>query len=339
MSTFSFADGVLYLNTSASDVIALEAATGKQLWRKRVDMQTADGISSVLAVDDRLLVGASGASAELTGGEFRGYLAALDLRSGDVRWTSYTVPKTANGAGIFSSPSADLAARLAFGTTANNYGPPATDSSDAFVAFDLDTGEIKWKFQAVANDTFGGDPFDQDSPDHNFGANPVLYETEVSGQLTKLVAAGEKSGSIHAIRRDNGQRLWTRKLSMGSADGTWGVMANTTWSGKHVLVACNEGGPSTLYALAAATGDVVWQRPLTGSVWGRISVANGVGFVGNDNVLEAFDVDSGELLYSYKTDGTLAGVITVANGRVAFGDGLSWTNGKSGSTLTVLTVP
>ena len=55
---------------------------------------------------------------------------------------------------------------------------------------------------------------------------------------------------------------------MGSADGSRGVMNNTTWSGKHVLVACNEDEGSTLYALDGATGDIVWRRKLAGSVWG-----------------------------------------------------------------------
>ena len=87
-----------------------------------------------------------------------------------------------------------------------------------------------------------------------------------------------------------------------------------------------------------ATGDIVWQRKLEGLVWGRISVANGVGFIGNDNVLEAFDIETGALLYSYKNKG-LAGVITIANGRVVFGEGLAWASGQSGSKLTVLKVP
>ena len=181
-STLSFNDGVLYLNTHELYVVAIEAATGTEMWRRRADMQITDGYSSVVAVDGRLLVGAAGSNAELSGGKFRGYMAALDLKSGDALWTSYTVPETANGAGIFSSPSADVAARLAFGTTSNNYGPPATDTSDAFIAFDLDTGAIQWKYQAVANDTFDLQREDgATTQDLNFGANPVLYETEDRG--------------------------------------------------------------------------------------------------------------------------------------------------------------
>ncbi|HET8938313.1 MAG TPA: PQQ-binding-like beta-propeller repeat protein [Polyangiales bacterium] len=117
-------------------------------------------------------------------------------------------------------------------------------------------------------------------------------------------------------------------------------MNNTTWSGKSVLVACNERGPSTLFALDPATGDIVWQRKLKGSVWGRISVANGVGFVGNEDMLEAFDIETGAVIANYASPhGTLASVITIANGHVAFGDGLEWVNAKGGNTLTVLRLP
>lgn len=68
---------------------------------------------------------------------------------------SYMVSGDANGVGIFSSASADRAAKRAYGTTANNYGPPATDTSDAFTALDLESGELACKCQTVANDVFG----------------------------------------------------------------------------------------------------------------------------------------------------------------------------------------
>jgi hypothetical protein len=56
--------------------------------------------------------------------------------------------------------------------------------------------------------------------------------------------------------------------------------------------------------------------------------------------MEAFDVDTGALIKSFPSKGgTLAGGITVAHGRVAFGEGLSWSSGIAGSTLTVLALP
>jgi outer membrane protein assembly factor BamB len=108
-----------------------------------------------------------------------------------------------------------------------------------------------------------------------------------------------------------------------------------------MLFACNGGLASELFALDAATGDIAWQLALPdGEVYGRISVANGVGFVGSGTNLVIFDADSGALIKKVPSmGGTVAGTISIANGRVAYGEGLSWSNGLRGSTLTVLAAP
>src|SRR5262249_12924639 len=160
-----------------------------------------------------------------------------------------------------------------------------------------------------ADDTWG--PSAGRGPDADFGANPILYETVVNGVATQLVAAANKGGSAHAARRDDGKLVWTRTLCTGNSEGSRGIFVNTTWTGKHVLVACNEGEPSTLYALDGATGDLVWMRKLDALVWGRITVANGVGFAGVGKGLEVFDVDTGASIRRFESNGgTLAGTIT-----------------------------
>jgi outer membrane protein assembly factor BamB len=335
--SLSYADGKLYLNTTSGQVVAIDAATGDMLWSKQPDTQRADGTSSAIVAGDVVLVGGSSGGVELSTGQFRGYLAALNRMTGDVAWNTPTVPATAKGAAIWSTASADLAAGRAYASTGNNYGAPATDTSDSIIAFDLATGEIIWKNQRTANDTFslGGT-----GPDYDFGANPVLYETLVDGVMTQMVSAGAKSGAAHGLRRDTGEEVWTRSLCSGMANGSQGIFTNSTWTGKYMLFACNEGGPATLYALDGATGDIAWMRPLQGLVWGRMSVANGVGFVGTGTTLEVFDVDTGAVIKSFPSKGgTLAGTITIRNGRVAYGEGLSWSTGVRGSTLTVLAVP
>jgi outer membrane protein assembly factor BamB len=335
--SLAYAGGTLYLNANTAQVVALDAADGAQLWTKAPDSQRADGSSSAVVVGDYVLVGGSNGGLELSTGAFRGYLSALDRMTGEVAWTTHTVPTGAKGASIWSSVSADLASNRVYASTGNNYGAPATDTSDAIIAFDLATGEILWKNQRVENDTFGG--FGGGGPDYDFGANPVLYETMVDGVMTQLVSAGAKSGAAHAVRRDDGMLVWTRSLCTGTADGSRGIFVNSTWTGKYMLFACNEASSATLYALDGATGDVAWMRTLPGLVWGRMSVANGVGFVGTGTTLEVFDVDTGMVLKSVPSKGgTVAGTITIANGRVAFGEGLSWSSGVRGSTLTVLTV-
>jgi len=335
-ATLGYSDGMLYINDNGGQVVALNAADGKMLWTKQPDKQSSDGSSSVIPAGELLLIGGSNGVAELSGGgSFRGYLSALNRKTGDTVWTTYTVPENARGASLWSSASASLEEGLAFGGTGNNYGSPATDSSDAIVAFDLKTGAIKWKNQRVMNDMFGGGS----GPDSDFGANPVLYETMVNGQLTKLVADGAKGGSVCALRREDGMQVWTRNICRGTADGSSGIFTNFGWAGKDLIVACNEGGPATLYALNGATGEISWMRKLPGQVFGRTAFVNGVGFVGTGTKLEAFDVTTGAVINSFDAKGgTIASTITVANGRVTFGEGLSWSSGRRGSTLTVLAI-
>jgi outer membrane protein assembly factor BamB len=335
-SSLSYDNGILYLNDDDGKINAIDAMDGKVLWTMPADKQKSDGSSSAVVAGDVILIGGSNGGAELGGGQFRGYMSALDKRTGAIVWTTYTVPEGARGASIWSSPSADLAAGIAYGATGNNYGNPATDTSDAFIAFDLKTGAIKWKNQRVMNDTFGGGL----GPDADFGANPVLYETMVGGTLTKVIAAGNKGGQAHAIKRDDGSVLWQRNLCGGAADGSQGVFVNSTWTGKHLIVACNQGGPSTLYGLDGATGDIAWMRRLGGQVWGRISVANGVGFVGTGTNLEVIDVDTGMMIKTFPSKGgTVAGTISIANGRVAFGEGMTWSSARAGKIVTVLALP
>ena len=334
-STLGYADGTLFINDNGGKMVALSAADGKMLWSKAHDKQMTDGSSSAIPVGDVLLIGGSNGVAELSGGgTFRGYVSALNRMTGDILWTTYTVPENARGASFWSSLSASVEEGLVFGGSGNNYGSPATDTSDAIIAFDLKTGAIKWKNKRVMGETFGGGV----GPDSDFGANPVLYETMVAGQLTKLVADGAKGGTVHALRRDSGMLVWTRNLCRGSADGSQGIFTNFGWTGKDLIVACNEGGPATLYALNGATGEISWMRKLSGQVFGRTAFVHGVGFVGTGTSMEAFDVATGAVIKSWKAKGTIASTITVAHGRVAFGEGLSWSSGVRGSTLTVLAI-
>jgi polyvinyl alcohol dehydrogenase (cytochrome) len=335
--SMSYSDGMLYINTRGSKIVALNAADGAEAWSKSYHASAADGTSSPLVAGDVVLVGGSNGGIELGGGAFRGFLSAVDRKTGDTVWSTFTTPEGSNGASIWSSPSADVEAGVAYAGTGNNYGPPASDTSDSIIQFDLKTGTINYKYQATKDDAFslaGG------GPDYDFGANPVLYETMVDGELTKLAAAGDKGGVTHAIRRDTGKEVWSRSLGTGSADGGRGIFTNSTWTGKYMLFAINEGGPATLFALDGATGDIAWMRALEGQVWGRTAVANGVGFVGTGTNLEVFDVETGELIKSFPSNGgTVASTITVANGRVAFGEGLTWTSGIAGTMLTVLALP
>jgi outer membrane protein assembly factor BamB len=338
--SMAFDSGTLYLNTTSGAIVALDVATGMQKWSKTpMGNPGGDGSSSPVVAGNSVFIGGSDGAAEILGGRFRGYLAALDKTTGDGLWTSFTVPTGSAGASMWNSAAVDLAAQRVFGATGNNHGTPMTDTSDSFIAFDYATGDIKWKNQRTMGDTWSGG--DTVAPDADFGASPVLYDTMVGGVLTKLISAGQKIGDAHAVKRDDGMLLWTRKLctGMNTRDGKLGIFVNSAWSGKNMLFACNKEMTSQLFGLDGATGEIAWMTPLTGEVYGRISAANGVGFVGAGANLVVFDTDTGKIIKMVPSKGgTVAGTITIANGRVAYGEGLAWANGVSGRTLTVLKV-
>jgi polyvinyl alcohol dehydrogenase (cytochrome) len=343
--SLAYDSGMLYLYTARGTITALDAAGGMQKWSKGPKGNPGgDGSSSPVIAGNLLFIGGSNGGAEIIGGGFRGFLAAMDKMTGEGIWTSFTVPVGSSGASLWNSAAVDLAGGQVFGATGNNHGPPGTDSSDSIIGFDLMGGDIKWKNQRTMGDTWNGaaGTTDASPPDADFGASPVFYQVMIDGQMTKVVSAGQKIGAAHAVRAADGMMLWTRQLCMGqnTRDGKMGIFVNGAWSGKNMLFACNNAGKSTLFGLDGAKGDVVWMTPLDGEVYGRISNANGVGFVGAGRNLVVFDTDTGKIIKMFPSKGgTVAGTPSIANGRIAYGEGLTWANGVAGRTLTMLKVP
>jgi polyvinyl alcohol dehydrogenase (cytochrome) len=294
--------------------------------------------------------GLAGVSAPDRGRAFRGFAVAATL-GGSMAWKAFTVPEEATGAAIWSSMSIDVGEGRTYATTGNNYAEPATDTSDAFMAFDVEDGSVLWTNQRLAGDVW---PFGTGS-DLDFAANPILFEAQRGGVRTRLVAAGQKSGEIHVLDRErDGEEVCRRALSQGSATSQHGIFNNGAWDGEHLLFAANgaasdapgseppdspSSGQAVLFAIDPATCDIVWERQLPGRVMAPITVANGVGFVGADRRLQAFDTSTGEKLFDYLAPATIGSTPTVADGRVAFGAGMNWIGTSPGTFLVVLALP
>src|SRR3954469_7868953 len=83
----AYADGRVFMNTLDNQTIALDAKTGKELWRVQLgDIKLGETMTMApLVVKDKVLVGNSG-------GEFgvRGWLTALDAATGRIVWRAYS---------------------------------------------------------------------------------------------------------------------------------------------------------------------------------------------------------------------------------------------------------
>ena len=141
-----------------------------------------------------------------------------------------------SGAPIWATPAIDTRRNAIYITTGNNYSDPTTSMSDAFVALDLATGKILWSRQMTASDAYTAacrlpdktNCADSNGPDLDFGASPILV-TLPNGR--RALVAGQKSGVVHALDPDaGGEVLWQTRIGKGGTMGgvQWGSAADAT---------------------------------------------------------------------------------------------------------------
>jgi polyvinyl alcohol dehydrogenase (cytochrome) len=315
-------DDRVYVGTFDARTVALDRATGEQLWETPIgDHPTAAIFGSPMRVGDLVLVGV--ASFELITGQvapsFRGHVVALDPATGEEAWRYWTTTGDGSegpGVSVWSSPAVDEEAGVLYVGTGNTYVPPASPHSDALIALDLATGDELWVHQFTEGDTWTtANPV---GPDADVGAPPNLLE--VDG--TAAVGVGDKAGSYHVLDRETGDELWSTELTEGGLQG--GVLAGAAVGGDGgIYVASNKASTTAdLVALDQASGEILWQVEVGGSVSGPVTWSNGLVLLADDSGhISAFDAGSGDRLWSHEVANRAAGGITVVDGTVYGGWG------------------
>ena len=341
--------GILYVHANNGTIYALSPDDLHVIWSFPTDDQAnLVGFSSPVVTKDFVIVGGSTLEELLIpsgGPQFRGFITAV-RKDGTFGWKIYTVEPGAHGATLWSTVSVDEESGIVVGSTSNNHGPPATDTSDAFLAVPLQDGaSFLWKSQIFQGDVWNVQNFG--SPDNDFGANPILFELD--GR--KVAAGANKGGDIWVVDRLTGEVLRQRNIG-GRGAATGGVFVNGAWDGTSLLVACNNttstgpgsetsGPAATLFSINPSTLDINWERQVTGLVFSWITVANGAGFFAKDKTLQAFDTATGEVLFEFPTEGTISTAPAISNGYVVFGSGMSWPSAGAtpGTKYYALKVP
>lgn len=281
---------------------------------------------------------------------FRGSLVAVDGATGEIRWRSYVIDEEPavvkerlllpdylgpSGAPVWSQPALDIARGLVYVGTGENYSAPATDTSDAILAFDMETGERVWTQQFLAGDIWNiacEAPIHVNCPvepggDLDFGAPPIV----VRADGRDWVLAGQKSAQIFALDPDDGGNLvWTARAGSGGKAGGvhFGMAVDARAGVLYVPVSdrtigglddSSEGEPRpSLQAYDIASGELKWQTPaplecaeagreedLDGCMPGfsaAITVTDELVFAPTlDGFLRAYDAATGEQLWRFDT--------------------------------------
>ena len=334
----------VFFGDQRANAYAVDTITGQQIWKRKVDDHQAAAITGALTIaEGKAFVPVQGLNEEGTGGRgsapcctFRGSLSALDAGTGAVLWKTYMVEEpqlrgknTRSGAdafgpaggAIWAAPTVDLARRSVYVTTGNGYADPPQPMTDAIVAMDMDTGNVKWVFQATPNDQWlggcgrgsAGNPGCPAAmgPDHDFSAAPVL--ATVGGR--QLVIAPQKSGMAHALDPDKGTLVWQYRFGAGSGlGGQWGAAfdGQSLYFGVGSYQTPTPGG---VKAARAATGEEVWAAPppqppmcagqprCNASQGGATTTIPGAVFaVSLDGGIRAYAADDGTVIWQFDTN-------------------------------------
>ena len=343
---------VLVFSDSAGMIHTVDAQSGERIWIASGQASDNQGMltGTPVVTGDKVIVPVSG-SGVITGGnpnyeccENHGAVTALNLRSGEKLWEYHTMPtaeytgqvsstgvkqRGPSGAPIWTTPTVDEKRGQVYVTTGENTSHPTTNTSDAIIALDLETGEAKWVFQALENDmwNFGCSARgpnciileDTNSVDFDFGGPAIL----VGMPDRDLLIAGQKSGDLWALDPDTGSLVWNQRVGEGTALGGnhWGIASNFDRAFMTINDPKGMNGNSKpgIYSYFVGTGEPSWFyevqpecnderserlrrcESLFGFSATPLSVDGAVITGGLDGRLFVFNSESGELIYEYDT--------------------------------------
>ena len=379
-----FADGT-------GSAYAVDAATGREIWTRKLDSHPyAKATGSVTVHDGRVYVPLAGVGEEGQGGggtyeccTFRGSVTALNANTGAVIWKAYTIadepkPRGKNpkgitawgpaGGGIWAAPTVDAKRKAIYVATGNGYTEPAVLTTDAVLAFDMNSGKLLWSQQPLANDVWVGgcrptNPPDNPNcpeklgPDFDFSASPMLVK-QTNGK--ELVVIQQKSGMVYAFDPDKkGEKVWEYRSSPGGGmGGQWGGAADDRQAYFSVNGTAGK-TPGGIRAVRIDTGAEVWSKEASERLCGTergcsaaqgaaVSALPGIVLSGSmDGGLRAYASDDGTLVWSFDTNKefeTVNGVkakggamdgpgAAVANGMIFINSGYVSLIGRPGNVL------
>jgi PQQ-dependent dehydrogenase (methanol/ethanol family) len=232
----AYADGKIFLQQADTTLVALDAKTGKEVWKvKNGDPKKGEtNTNAPVVMKDKVLTG-------ISGGEFgvRGFVVAYNIDDGSQAWKAYSVgtdedtlidPRrtTHLGEPVGENSSIDTWEgeqwQIGGGTTWGWYsydpetnlvyygsGNPGTWNpvvrpgdnrwSMTIFARDLDTGKAKWVYQMTPHDEWDFD-----------GVNEmILADLEIDGDTRKVLVHFDRNGFGYTLDRVTGELLVAEK--------------------------------------------------------------------------------------------------------------------------------
>src|SRR5216684_8669935 len=280
-------DGVIYVSAPMSKVYAVDAVSGKLIWKFdphiRLNMAINGSYSArtnagVAVWDGRVFVGT---------GDCR--LIAVDATAGKQLWEATVCDPTQTG--ITGAP------HIAKGRVLMGFNGSDDGVRGALIAYDAQSGKEAWRFWSVPGDPSkafetkalemaaktwsgkdswkigGGDVWNAITYDETTGL--VIFGTAGAGvdygELSYIKVSGDKlfSGCIIAVNADTGEYAWHFQTSAPGmqTENNHILMADLTINGEKRHVAMTAPKNGFFYVLDAKTGKLLSAKPLVKTVW------------------------------------------------------------------------
>lgn len=212
----------LFMGTLDMHLIALDAKSGRELWKTEMFDYTASGgyaaTGAPLVVKDKVIMGMAGGEHSISG-----FLDAYDAATGKRVWRFNTIPQPGEanfgtwagdswktgGVATWNSGSYDPETNTVFWGTSNPWPDYNGDSragdnlySCSVLALDADTGKLKWHYQLTPHDT------------HDWDATqiPILFDATYGGRPRKLMAWAARNGFYYLLDRNTGEFLLAKNF-------------------------------------------------------------------------------------------------------------------------------
>ncbi len=269
-------DGVVYVGSLDGYMIAVDAKSGKELWKvdtfiDRKQSYTSTGAPRVAGKN--VLIGNAGAEMGV-----RGYTSAYDLKTGKLAWRFFSVPgdpkggdehpemtlarKTwdpnsawhlGGGGTVWDSIIYDAETNTAFIGTGNGSPHPIWSRSPnggdnlflaSIVAVDADTGKMKWYYQTTPGDSW----------DYTATQNMILADLKIDGRDRKVIMQAPKNAFFYVLDRLTGELISAEKYSIA----TWAERIDKK-TGRPVLTAQSDFSKAPKYIWPSEVGAHGWQ--------------------------------------------------------------------------------
>jgi quinohemoprotein ethanol dehydrogenase len=280
-------DGVIYVSAPQSRVYAVDAVSGKVIWKFDPHVRLNMAINGSYSARVNAGVAVREGKVYVGTGDCR--LIAIDAAAGKQLWEATVCEPTQTG--ITGAP------HIAKGKVLMGYNGSDDGVRGALAAYDANTGKEVWRFWTVPGDPSkpfetkalemaaktwsgkdswrigGGDAWNAITYDEATGL--VIFGTAGAGvdygELSSIKVNGDKlfSGCVIALNADTGEYVWHFQTSSPGmqTENNHILMADLTINGEKRHVAMTAPKNGFFYVLDAKTGKLISAKPLVKTVW------------------------------------------------------------------------